>query len=398
MRISENARVGNRADNVRESNAAAVLATIRSRGALSRAAIARATALSMPTVSRQVAALIERELLRELPDRSPNGAVGRPRVPVDINNEVVAACGVHIGVRTTTYGLADLRGGVLDSQTFETPGGGAEDALAQIAGRARAFLRRWPRRKIIGIGVASGGATDPTRGTLAHEGLGWREVPAQTLLERATGLPVRLDGHVPAMASAELLFGSSTGSGSMLYFYARQMVGAAFAVHGRLHRGPGRASTIAHLPVGGDVRCSCGSTGCLEANVAELAVLRKAIRAGVLTEPSIRLLREAARDGDQEAVRILSERARTLGRAVALLRDAIDPDVVVLGGQAITDAPDYLPELLDSFAAHTALPGTDLVRVTGFGPDVQAIAACTGLLTQLYEFPLSVVPRVFESN
>ncbi|WP_246257904.1 ROK family transcriptional regulator [Amycolatopsis anabasis] len=379
-------------NNVRESNAAAVLAAVRREGPLSRAAIAELTSLSMPTVSRQVAVLTEAELVCELPGLVHSGAIGRPRVPVDINDGVVAACGIHVGVSTTTYGLTDLRGRLLGSEKIPTPDGVAEDALACVAGKVRAFLRRWPNRRIVGVGLATGGQVDSARGLLDHDRLGWRRVAARALLERALGLPVQLDGHVPAMATAELLFGAKQQAGSMLYFYARQVVGAAFAVDGRLHRGPGGgAGTIAHLPVGGDEPCPCGRTGCLEVTVAEETVLRRAVAAGAIASPDIRLLAAAAETGVPAASAVLAERAATIGRAVATLRDVLNPDLIVLGGQAITDAPGQLDELLGGFAAATTLPGTDLVTVTRFGPDVQAIAACTGVLGQLYDHPFTLL-------
>lgn len=377
-------------DSVRESNAAAILSAIRGSGPLSRAEIARHTSLSMPTVSRQVGVLTELRLLHEVPEPAPNGSVGRPPLSVDINPDVIAACGVHIGVTTTTYGLTNLRGALLGSERIATPGGSAEEALARIGGQVRAFLRRWPGRRIIGIGAATGGQVDTAQGVLEHDRLDWHTVRGRAVLEAATGLPVHLDGHVPAMANAELLFGLGGEPESMLYFYARQVVGIALAVRGQLHRGPGHAGTIAHLAVGSDVRCPCGGTGCLETTVSEQAVVREATRAGVIGEPDIRLLRAAADAGEPGAVRLLVDRARTLGRAVGTLRDIINPDLVVLGGQAITDAPNFLDELLDSFAATSRLPGTDLVRITRFGVDVQVMAACTGLLARLYQYPLSM--------
>ncbi|MBW4722002.1 ROK family transcriptional regulator [Saccharothrix obliqua] len=386
MPESPRARTG-----VRAANAAAVLAVVRREGPLSRAAIGEHTGLSMPTVSRQVAALTDLGLLREYPDLAPAGAIGRPRVPIALDERVFAACGVHIGVSTTTYGLSDLRGTLLDAEEVPTPGGSAEDALAHIASRVRAFLRRWPRRAVVGIGLASGGLVDSARGLLDHERLGWRRVPAADLLHRATGLPVHLDGHVAAMANAELLFGERVSS--LLYFYAREVVGVALAVDGALHRGPGGGGSIAHLPVGGDARCRCGATGCLEAAVADRAVAERAVRAGVVAEPDIRLVRAAARAGDPVAGRLLTDRATALGRAVALLRDAFNPDRVVLGGQAITDPDERLPDLLRAFADTTRLPGADIVSVTALGPSPQATAACTGLLNRLFEHPLDMVRR-----
>lgn len=379
------------AGGVREANAAAVLGAIRTHGPLSRGAIARRTSLSMPTVSRQVATLVDLDLLREVPGLSPTGEVGRPTVPVDLNDDVIAACGVHIGITTTTYGLTNLRGTLLDSERIATPAGTPADVLRRIADEVGAFLRSWPERRIIGIGLASGGQVDAERGLLHHEPLGWHGVRARAVLEDVTGLTVHLDGHVPAMATAELLFGASGRARSSLYFYAREMVGVAIAVDGVLHRGPGQSGNIAHLPVGSGVACPCGRTGCLEATVAERAVVEQGLRAGVISEPDIRLLRAAAEAGDPVADRILNDRARALGRAVGIVRDVVNPELVVLGGQAITDAPRHLGELLRAFADTTTLPGKDIVEVTRFGGDVQAMAACTGLLTQLYDHPLSIL-------
>lgn len=376
---------------VKEANAAAVLATVRDRGPVSRAAIALETSLSAPTVSRQVGALVDLGLLREFPDRQRAGGIGRPGMLVDINDDVVAACGVHVGVTTTTYGLTTLRGRLLGSGRMPTPSGPASEALAVIGSRVRAFLGRRPTRRLIGLGFATGGQVDDVAGTVSHERLGWVDAPVRQVLGQATGLPVYLDGHVPAMATAELLFGVATGAQSMLYFYARQVVGIAVAAHGRLHRGPSGSGSIAHLPVGSPVRCRCGRTGCLEATVAERAVLDRAMRAGVIDAPDMGLLHAAAAAGEDTAVRILRDRAAALGTAVGLLRDIFDPDLVVLGGQAITEAPDQLEDLLNAFTATSTLPGTDLIEVTRFGPDVQAMAACTGLLAQVYDNPIAVL-------
>ncbi|WP_051386444.1 ROK family transcriptional regulator [Actinokineospora inagensis] len=382
-----------RRPSVRAANAAAVLAVIRREGPLSRAAIGEHTGLSMPTVSRQVAVLIELGLLREVPELVPVGAIGRPRVPIHLDDTVYAAAGVHIGVSTVTYGLADLRGALLDAEEIPTPQGSAEDALAHIAGKVRAFLRRWPRRKVVGIGLASGGLVDAEHGVLDHDRLGWYRVPAADLLRRATGYPVHLDGHVAAMANAELLFGWGPRVSSLLYFYAREVVGIAFALDGVLHRGPGGGGSVAHLPVGGDIRCPCGATGCLEVTVADRTVAEKAVAAGVVDEPDIKLVRAAATAGDPTAVALLTDRATALGRAVALLRDALNPDRVVLGGQAITDPAERLPDLLGAFARATALPGTDIVSATRFGPTLQATAACTGLLNRLFDHPLDLLDQ-----
>nr|WP_253854055.1 ROK family transcriptional regulator [Prauserella alba] len=375
---------------MRESNAAAVLAAARTDGPLSRAELARLTGLSMPTVSRQVTALTDLALLREAPEMATGGGIGRPTVPLRLDDDVIAACGIHIGIVTTTYGLTNLSGQLLGSERIATPQGSATDVLRAVGEEVSTFLAEWPQRHIIGVGLAIGGQVDADRGLLDHGPLGWRGVPARAVLEQVTGLPVHLDGHVPAMATAELLFGVSGRAASSLYFYAREMAGVAVAVDGVLHRGPGQSGSIAHLPVGSDVPCGCGRTGCLEATVAERAVVERARSAGIITGSALSDL-VAAAETDRRAREILTERARALGRAIAMSRDLVNPELVVLGGQAITEAPTYLDTVREEFAAATTLPGTDLITVTRFGRNVQAMAACTGLLAQLYDHPLSLL-------
>ena len=50
------------------------------------------------------------------------------------------------------------------------------------------------------------------------------------------------------------------------------------------------------------------------------------------------VLRAARQGNDRPA--LVAERARVLGEAVALLRDMLNPDDLVVGGQAFTEYPE----------------------------------------------------------
>ncbi|WP_186382818.1 MarR family transcriptional regulator, partial [Amycolatopsis rhizosphaerae] len=85
-----------KAGDVRAANEAAVLTTVLASGPLSRGDIGRETALSIPTVSRVVTRLTGLRLLREAPDPRRAGGVGRPSLLVEVDDDVLAACGVHV--------------------------------------------------------------------------------------------------------------------------------------------------------------------------------------------------------------------------------------------------------------------------------------------------------------
>ena len=70
----------------------------------------------------------------------------------------------------------------------------------------------------------------------------------------------------------------------------------------------------------------------------------------------------AARQGNEQARALLAERARVLGEAVALLRDMLNPDDLVVGGQAFTEYPEGM-SLVE--AAYTAAFGAARARHPG---------------------------------
>ena len=180
----------------------------RLRGPIARDVIAQVTQLSIATVNRQVTALLDAGVLRERADLAVSGAIGRPRVPVEVNHEPFLTLGIHIGARTTSIVATDLFGRTLDAVETPTPRGAQAAALASLAGSARRYLSRWHRRRPLWVGVAAGGVVDSTTGYLDHPRLGWSDAPGRARCwPRRSGLPVSVASHVDAMAGAELLLG-----------------------------------------------------------------------------------------------------------------------------------------------------------------------------------------------
>ena len=239
---------------VADAAAASVFGAARLRGPIARDVIAQVTGLSIATVNRQVTALLDAGVLRERADLAVSGAIGRPRVPVEVNHEPFLTLGIHIGARTTSIVATDLFGRTLDVVETPTPRGAQNAALASLAGSARRYLSRWHRRRPLWVGVAAGGVVDSTTGYLDHARLGWTDAPVGPVLAETLGLPVSVASHVDAMAGAELLLGvrrrrqSRRSSGTSLYVYARETVGYALSIGGRVHSPTSGPGTIAALP------------------------------------------------------------------------------------------------------------------------------------------------------
>jgi predicted NBD/HSP70 family sugar kinase len=388
--------------------AASVFRAARMRGPIARDAIAQVTSLSIATVNRQVASLLDAGLLRERPDLAASGAIGRPRVPVEINHEPYLTLGLHIGARTTSIAATDLFGRTLDVVETPTPRTGHAAALDALAGSARRYLSRWHRRRPLWVGVAMGGVVDPATGTVDHPRLGWTGAPVGAVFAETIGLPVSVAVHVDAMAGAELLLGmrrfpragssalrASGSSLTSLYVYARETVGYALAIGGRVHSPATGPGTIAALPVQSEL---LGGTGRLESTVSDEAVLAAARRLGVIRADAAQrapaTVLRAARAGSATARELLAERARVLGSAVALLRDMLNPDDLVVGGQAFSEYPEGMADVEAAYAKSSTLPPRD-IRVTAFGNRVQEAGAGVVSLGGLYADPIGAMRRAF---
>ncbi|KWX65640.1 ROK family transcriptional regulator [Mycobacterium sp. NAZ190054] len=379
-----------------EAAAASVFAAARQRGPIARDVIAQITGLSIATVNRQVTALLEAGVLRERADLAVAGAVGRPRVPVEVNHEPFLTLGVHIGARTTSIVATDLFGRTLDVVETRTPRGPQAIALRAIAGSARRYLSRWHRRRPLWVGVATGGVVDSTHGYLDHPRLGWSDAPVGPVLAETLGLPVSVASHVDAMAGAELLLGvrrQPAEAATSLYVYARETVGYALSIGGRVHSPASGPGTIAGLPAFSDL---LGGTGQLESTVSDEAVLTAARRARIVPADgpasTLAAVLRAARQGNEQAAALVTERARVLGEAVALLRDMLNPDDLVVGGQAFTEYPEGMSVVESAFAARSVLPHRD-IRVTTFGNRIQEAGAGVVSLGGLYADPIGAMRR-----
>ena len=376
----------------RRTSASVVLRSVLEHGPVARSTIARLTGLSPASVTDYCARFAELGLIREsaVPRRS-NG-VGRPHVPVDLDDSRFVVGGVHVAVPYTTVALLDLRGRVVARRELKHERTDPGWVLARAAEELGALLAGHPRCRALGLGVAIGGWVDRESGTVVeHALLGWRDVAVRKVLGERTGLPVHVDGHARALVNAERLFGRARGSGSMLHLFVGNVVDAAFATHDEVHHGPrSQAGVIAHLPVpGGTEPCACGRTGCLQAELSERTLCRRAREAGVADGVNPMHVVAAAAADDPEAVRLLVERAGAIGRAARLLLDVLNPETVVVTEVGIIHREDCLNALRQGVGDERAAA----VVPTSFPDSVLAVAGGSVALDVLYRDPLAARPE-----
>ncbi|MFH8799524.1 ROK family protein [Streptomyces sp. NPDC017936] len=374
----------------RRTSASVILRSVLEHGPVARSTIARLTGLSPASVTDHCGRLAGLGLIREADAPRRSNGVGRPHVPVDLDDGRYVVGGVHVAVPYTTVALLDLRGRVLARRELKHRGTEPVPVLARAADGLGALLASAPGRRALGVGVAVGGWVDRDSGTVVeHPLLDWRDVPVREALGARTGLPVHVDGHARALVNAERLFGRARGSRSVLHLFVGNVVDAAFATHDEVHHGPrSQAGAIAHLPLaGGAEPCDCGRAGCLQVELSERTLCRRARAAGVIDGTNPMHVVAAAAGGDALAVRLLRERARMVGRAAALLLDVLNPERVVVTEVGAMSREDCLGALREEVGAARA----ESVAATSFPVDsVLAVAGGAVALDVLYRDPLTV--------
>jgi glucokinase len=266
-----------------------------------------------------------------------------------------ALIGVDVGCTTISCGLVTLEGTVLT--TLQSPtrlgsGTGVDSMLCMISDLCEEGLSRRLTVEAVGIGVP--GLIDVERGLLRSSAgshvADFEGLPLADRVHAKTGLPAFVDNDVNALALAEWLFGLGRGCSSCVVLALGSGVGAGMILDDRLVRGKsGYAGELGHVPVDLDgPPCMCGGRGCLSVYAAGEMLAARA-RDGVAREPSSMLalaggdldaitaetVFRAAETGDALASRMVSRSCQALGAGLALVVNALDPEVVVVTGGVV---------------------------------------------------------------
>lgn len=231
----------------------------------------------------------------------------------------------------------------------------------------------------VGVGVA--GLVDHEAGSLVWAPhLPGEEVRVRDSLADRLGRKVFVDNDANCAAVGEHRHGAARGYGDVMMVTLGTGIGMGLLIGGEVHRGRHHAGEVGHMTVdpGGD-ECACGRRGCWETRVSGRRLGLRAV--SVLGEGRRAAdLAEAAGRGDRQAASVLAEAGHWLGWGIESLVLALDPEVVVVGGAAVTD---MLLAPVEERLARTEGAGRRAatpVRAGILGPDSGAVGAavCVG--------------------
>ena len=360
---------GERLSLLRGRNSARVIDALRRHGRASRSDLARLTGLSRTTVGSLVADLQARGLVLEETDGRRQAARGRPPTFVRLDPSAGVAVGIDFDHDRVRVALADLSSTVLAEDCVEIDvDHSASDAIGAAVAMVEALRigADVDRGQLIGAGVGLPGPIDRRTGTVGSAVImpGWAGLPAPETLARRLGLRVQVDNDATLGALAEASFGAGRGFSDIVYVRLGSGVGAGLVLGGKLHYGAaGLAGEIGHVQVRADgAVCRCGNRGCLETIAGESAI-RALLRPTRGHEVTRRDVLELVAAGDLGAIRVVNDAGRAIGRVLADLCNAVNPEAVVVGGE-LGEAGEPLLSGIREAIDRYALPGAaEVVKV-----------------------------------
>src|SRR3954452_16355928 len=271
------------------------------------------------------------------------------------------------------------------------------DAAVETILDAVAEAREAARGEVLAVGVGVPCLVTPGTGVaMACNHFPLVDVPLRDLLAERLGLRVVVDNDATAALVAEWRYGAARGARNALMLTVGTGVGGGILVDRHLVRGAsGAAGELGHFVIdesGPPCPGNCPGRGCLEAFVSGPALaiegraraeadpesgLGAALRGGrEITGP---LVTELAHDGDPAARAAIAALGWRLGVGMTSLVNALNPEVLVVGGGLVAAGDLLLAPAREVVASRALVPARDQVRIVAarFGDESGMLGAAS---------------------
>ncbi len=247
--------------------------------------------------------------------------------------------GVDLGGTKIEAAALAPDGQIAVRERIATPGDYSSllEALPALIRRVEAAVGAAPGR----VGIGMPGSLSPVTGRVRNANSTW--LNGQPFLEDITGAlgqPVRVANDANCFALSEATDGAAAGGKVVFGAILGTGCGGGVVVNGKVIEGVnGIGGEWGHTPLPWPQpdelpfeKDWCGRPGCLETWIAGRAGLERWAPAVLGRKLGARDIVAAARAGDAKAQECLDRLYDRIARALAVIMDIIDPDVIVIGG------------------------------------------------------------------
>ena len=281
------------------------------------------------------------------------------------------AFGVDIGGTAIKLGLFETTGELLEKWSIHTrTQDGGKHVLPDVTAALRKKLTErdipWSLVEGVGMGVPGPVLEDGT--VMRCINLGWDvfNIPEKIRSIEPRIHRFRVTNDVNAAALGEQWKGGARGHRNAFMVTLGTGIGGGLVINERIINGAGGgAGEIGHFRVNPHETelCKCGGRGCLE-QYCSARGLRRSAQKALREHPEIHTVLkddrhltaknvcDAARDGDELALRLLDQLGDMLGWALTAAAGTVDPEVFVIGGGLSGAKQTVLDPIVKGYRKH----------------------------------------------
>ncbi|MGB8478929.1 MAG: putative N-acetylmannosamine-6-phosphate 2-epimerase [Acidobacteriaceae bacterium] len=272
-----------------------------------------------------------------------------------------SAIGVDIGGTWIKAGLVDREGSIRFPARVPTGATGGREAIAIAASDAIDQVLRSARQEglePIGLGIASAGVIDVSRGTVfaATENLpGWTGFDLRGFAQKRFHLPTCVENDAHAAVLADMHFGFARRLRNFVVTTIGTGIGGGIVIDRKLIRGQhGFAGSFGHTTIRQNGRpCTCGRAGCLEAYVSAAALAREfrdrsdaPVDTEALADSDLAWKVSQLADADDPIARqAYFAMAGYFAEGIASLFNLVDPEAIIVAGGLVEGKPWFTEEV-----------------------------------------------------
>jgi predicted NBD/HSP70 family sugar kinase len=378
-------------NDLRRLNLSNVLKIVHLSNGATRSEIAQETGLNRSTVLDLLNSLEDRGLVVQSQSTGSN-EIGRPSITVSTSNTIVSFA-VLPRLSELDLAVIGLGGTIITQSRLPLEKGTTPAEAAKKASHWIESIRKTlPEGTLIsGIGVAAAGPVRFGKGEIRFApSLNWREVPFVELLQKDTDLDVAMDNDAGLWCSAEQRFGVGRGHKNMvLLIGVNGGLGGGSVVNGEIVRGhDGYAGEFGHMRISDSEQLDySGIPGTLEAMVRREDIV-STLGLGEVSDDQ--LFAAISQSNSKALEKLLITQTNYLGRAIGVLLNVYNPEVLVLAGFLELFVKLRKHDLLESIRSQSLhFSSENLEIVTGTrGSDLLAVGVAELGFQNLMENPL----------
>ena len=270
------------------------------------------------------------------------------------------AIGIDIGGTSIKGAGITKEGKVLKVFSMPVIKGDSQDAtINKLIEAINNYIKEqgFKKEEILGIGLGVPGVMDTKAGVITYSNnLQWYDLPIVDLIEKGTGLKVKITNDANAAALGEAKYGAGKKYKNIIMITLGTGVGGGIIIDGKIFEGNlGKGAELGHsvLVLDGE-QCSCGRKGCFEAYASATALIRDTKRAmdknkkskcweisEKLGKVDARVAFEAERAGDEVGHQLVENYVKYLGEGCLNYFNIFRPEALILSG-GIANEGEYL--------------------------------------------------------